>query len=108
MEMQSGKQDVLFDATHARETLPKARPMEEQGERESQKLWAPTVQAIKRVDHKAATDEKSKIEDQQREEAAQRGGDDNWQPRLFRKVHGEAGGPEDGEENLDWIISAQM
>lgn len=88
--------------------MPKARPVQEQGERESQRLWAPTIHAIRQADHRTATDEKSKVEDQQREEAAQRGGDENWQPKLFRKVRGGPGEPEEGEENLDWIINAKM
>ena len=83
--------------------------MEEQTDRESQKLWYKTVLAIKEQNHEAATDEKTKIEDMQREEAAQRQSKGiEWQPRLFRPVHGGPGGSEEGEEDLDFILNADM
>lgn len=102
----------MFDATRAKESRPKSRPLEEQGDRESQKLWAKVTQAIKVADQRTATDEKTVIEDRQREEAAQRGEGVEWQPRLFRKARGASGGggpgDEAGEENLDWVIDADM
>lgn len=108
-QIQTGKKQVLFDATNARHTPPTVRPLEEQDERESQKLWHKTVIAIKEQNHEAATDEKTKIEDQQREEAARRQAEGvEWQPRLFRKVRGGPGGSEEGEEDLDWILAANM
>ena len=61
------------------------------------------------MDHRAATDEKSWIEDRQRDEASQREKQAiEWQPQLFRRVQGGQGGAEEGEENLDWIIDAKM
>ncbi|KAI4086132.1 MAG: hypothetical protein LQ348_007251 [Seirophora lacunosa] len=108
--MMTGKREVLFNATNARHTPPIVRPLEEQDERESQRLWHRTVLAIKEQNHEAATDEKTKIEDQQREEAAarQKEGEAEWQPRLFRKVRGGPGGTEEGEEDLDWILAANI
>ncbi|KAJ5888385.1 Oxysterol-binding protein-like protein OBPa [Penicillium taxi] len=101
--------NVLFDATHAKHTKPLARPTGEQDERESQRLWLPTVKEIIARNHEAATDEKTKIEDRQREEAAKRTAEGvEWTPRLFRAVHGGPGGPEEGEESLDWIINAHV
>ena len=45
----------------------------------------------------------------QRQEAAQRQHDGiEFQPRLFRKVRGGPGGPEEGEEDLSWILKADM
>lgn len=83
--------------------------MEEQDERESQKLWYKTVAALKERNHDAATDEKTRIEDMQREETAKRAEDGvEWHPRLFRSVRGGLGGPEEGEEDLDWILNADM
>lgn len=65
--------------------------------------------AIKEQNHNAATDEKTKVEDAQREEAAKRLEQGiEWQPKLFRKVRGGPGGPEEGEEDLDWILNAEM
>lgn len=109
---QTGKKEVLFDASHAKETPPKSRPMSEQGDRESQKLWAKVTEAIKKRDQNVATDEKSRIEDMQRAEAAERGEHAEWQPKLFRKAKGAAGGggpgDEDGEDSLDWVIDAAV
>ena len=83
--------------------------MEEQDERESQRLWYKTVIAIKESNHAAATDEKSKIEDRQRDETAKRTEQGiEWQPKLFRKVQGGPGSPEEGEEDLDWILNANV
>jgi hypothetical protein len=85
------------------------RPLEEQEKRESQKLWLPTVIALKDRNHDVATEEKTKVEDQQREEASRRSElGVEWQPRLFRKVRGGPGGSEEGEEDLDWILNADM
>ncbi len=83
--------------------------MDELEERESPKLWSKVIAALRQKDHNTATDEKTRIEDRQREEAAQRASQGvEWQPRLFRRVRGGPGGPEEGEEALDWIISAKM
>ena len=107
--MQDGHKEVLFDAKGAKHALPKVRPFEEQDARESQKLWRKTNEAINAVDHTAATDEKTAIEEMQRQEAAQRQQDGSvWLPRLFRPVKGGPGSPEEGEEALDWILNADM
>jgi oxysterol-binding protein-related protein 8 len=106
---QTGKRELLFDATHAKHTPPKVRPLEEQDERESQKLWINVTQALGRKDHEGATDEKSRIEDMQREEAARRMNEGvDWHPQLFRRVQGGHGGSEEGEEDLDWIIASKV
>lgn len=65
--------------------------------------------AINERNHDAATDEKTKVEDMQREEAAKRVEEGiEWHPRLFRMVRGGPGGSEEGEEDLDWILNAEM
>ncbi|KIW09145.1 uncharacterized protein PV09_00081 [Verruconis gallopava] len=105
----TGKKDLLFDATHAKETPPFARPIEEQEERESQRLWRETNLAIKARDHVGATNHKTEIEERQRQEAAKRADEGiEWRPRFFRPVRGGPGGPEEGEEDLDWIIHAKI
>lgn len=59
--------------------------------------------------HELATDEKTKIEDRQREEAAQRAQDGTeWGPRLFRAVRDGPGEPEEDKSDLEWIIDAEM
>ena len=84
------------------------RPLNEQDERESQRLWHSTVAAIREQDHDTATDAKTQVEERQREEAADRAKSDiEWQPKLFRKVPTGSGGSE-GEDGLDWILNANM
>jgi hypothetical protein len=101
-DLATGKKELLFDASHAKPSPVQTRPLEEQGLRESQRLWHSTVDAIKRADQKTATDEKSKIEDEQRREAAARGEASVWEPKLFKAA------PAGDEESLDWIISAHV
>lgn len=106
---QTHKKTTLFDAAHAKPSAPLTRPIDEQGDRESQRLWQDTVKAVIARDHDVATDSKTKIEDRQREEAAKRAEEGvEWQPNLFRAVKGGPGEPDEGEEGLDWIINADM
>lgn len=100
---------MFFDAIKSKPSPPLARPIGEQEERESQRLWEKTAKAVKERNHELATDEKTKIEDRQREEAAIRAQDNvEWLPRLFRAVKSGPGEPEEGEESLEWIINAHM
>lgn len=107
--MQTGQREMFFDANKSRPSPPQVRPIDEQDERESQRLWEKTARAVKERNHEVATDEKTKIEDRQREEAAIRAQEDvEWHPRLFRRVKGGPGGPEEGQEDLEWIINATV
>lgn len=97
---------MFFNAHRSKPSPPQVRPIEEHWDRESQRLWEKTANAVKERNHEVATDEKTKVEDRQREEAAKRAQEGiEWQPRLFRKVHE---GPEEGLEDLEWIIDANM
>ncbi|ETN37551.1 uncharacterized protein HMPREF1541_07173 [Cyphellophora europaea CBS 101466] len=108
-DLTTGQKKPLFDATHAKHTPPLTRPIEEQSERESQRLWLPTVKAVHVKDHVKATDEKAKIEDRQREEARQREEKgEQWAPKLFRPVRPGSGESEGGSEDLEWIINAEF
>ncbi len=99
----------MFDATKSKPTPPLVRSLDEQDERESQKLWYKTAEAVKARNHEVATLEKTKVEDMQRDEAAKRTDEGvEWRPRLFRRVRGGPGGPDEGEEDLDWILNANM
>ena len=99
----------MFNATSAKHTPPSVRPLEEQEARESQKLWYKTAQAVRESNHTAATDEKSKIEDTQRDETAKRLEQGiEWLQKYFRPISGGPGGPEEGEEDLDWTLNANM
>ena len=100
---------MFFNAHKSKPSSPSVRPIEEQEPRESQRLWAKTAKAVKERNHELATDEKTKVEDMQREEAAARANEGvEWTPRLFRRVSGGPGGVDEGEEDLEWIINAQM
>ncbi|KFY23390.1 hypothetical protein V493_05880, partial [Pseudogymnoascus sp. VKM F-4281 (FW-2241)] len=105
----TGKREVLFDAQKTKPTPPLVRPLEEQGERESQKLWYRTAQAVIARNHEVATDEKTAVEDMQRREAAARLADGvEWRPRYFREVRTGPGESEEGEDGLDWILNADI
>lgn len=105
----TGRKEVLFDAQKTKPTPPLVRSLEEQGERESQKLWYRTSQAVIARDHVVATDEKTAVEDMQRREAAARLADGlEWRPRYFREVRTGPGESEEGEDGLDWILNADM
>ncbi|OJD14763.1 hypothetical protein AJ78_04913 [Emergomyces pasteurianus Ep9510] len=105
----TGQKELLFNATNAKHTPPRVRPIEEQESNESQKLWNGTVQALIARNHELATEEKTKIEDMQRVEASKRVEDGvEWRPTLFRQVQGGPGGSEEGEEDLEWILNAKI
>ena len=59
------KKTVLFDTHHNWPTKPKVRPLEEQGVYESRRLWKKVTDALAKRDHKVATEEKFKIENDQ-------------------------------------------
>ncbi|KAK9421595.1 putative Oxysterol-binding protein-like protein OBPalpha [Seiridium unicorne] len=108
-DLRNGHKEAFFNGAKAKPSKPQVRPLEEQDERESQKLWGKTARAVKDKNHELATDEKTKIEDMQREEAAKRAAENvEWHPRLFRAVRGGPGGEEEGEEELEWIINAHI
>ncbi|GHJ83618.1 hypothetical protein NliqN6_0020 [Naganishia liquefaciens] len=63
----SGKKQILFDAATTRVTQKMAPAEDQQEPNESRRLWSNVTRAIKNSDMEAATAEKSKIEDVQRE-----------------------------------------
>ncbi|SCU97739.1 LAMI_0F11188g1_1 [Lachancea mirantina] len=78
---------VLFDATKSKPLKPSVRPLKEQGKYESRRLWKKVTDALALRDHTVATDEKFKIEDEQRtfaKERAEQGVE--FHPKLFRKA----------------------
>ncbi|KAH8675536.1 hypothetical protein BX600DRAFT_507766 [Xylariales sp. PMI_506] len=108
-DLRTGHKEMFFNGAKSKPSKPKARPLEEQDERESQRLWLNTANAVKEKNHELATDEKTKIEDMQREEAAKRAADGvEWHPRLFRRVKGGPGAEDEGEEELEWLINAHI
>ena len=100
---------MFFNATSSKPSTPLVRPIKDQEERESQRLWEKTSNAVKERNHEVATDEKTKVEDRQREEAASRTQEGvEWRPRLFRAVKGGPGALDEGQEDLEWIINTKM
>ncbi|GMM57414.1 oxysterol-binding protein related protein [Maudiozyma humilis] len=97
LKTKGAKKQVLFDTNKNKPTKPKVRPLDEQGDYESRKLWKKVTDALAVRDHEVATDEKFKIENYQRELAKKRVEDGvEFYPKLFRKA-------EPGED-LDWYI----
>ncbi|CCK68339.1 oxysterol-binding protein OSH6 KNAG_0A06850 [Huiozyma naganishii CBS 8797] len=87
LRSKSAKKEVLFDTHNDHPLRPKVRPLSEQGQYESRKLWKKVTDALAVRDHKVATDEKFQIEDSQRQLAKKRVEDGvEWYPKLFRKV----------------------
>jgi hypothetical protein len=78
------KTEVLWDSKDAKRVPKVTRPLDQQEDFESQKLWINVTNAIKKRDQKEATAEKSKLEDAQRKATKERS--DEWVPRLFRKT----------------------
>ncbi|WDK14172.1 oxysterol-binding protein [Colletotrichum graminicola] len=108
-DVKTGHKEMFFNARKSKPSNPLVRPIEEQDERESQKLWLATAQAVKDRNHELATDEKTKVEDRQREEREIRAREGiEWHPRLFRSVHAGPDGYDEGEEELEWIINAKI
>jgi len=77
---------IFFDTTKAKPLSPKVRPLNEQGEFESRKLWKKVTDALGDRNHEIATDEKFKIEDSQRILSKKRLEDGvEFHPKLFKK-----------------------
>ncbi|KAG7661516.1 uncharacterized protein J8A68_004975 [[Candida] subhashii] len=100
-DAKSGKKRVLFDTKKSVKVKPKVRPIEEQWEYESRKLWKPTIDALSKRNHEVATKEKFKVEDEQRAKAKTRLEDGvEFHPKLFRLVSES----EPKAEDLEYII----
>ncbi|RLV95133.1 Oxysterol-binding protein-like protein OBPalpha [Spathaspora sp. JA1] len=86
-DLKTGKKEVLFDTNKSSTLKPKVRSLDEQWEFESRKLWKSTIDALAKRDHNLATEEKFKVENEQRERAKKRVEDGvEFYPKLFRPV----------------------
>lgn len=104
-DMRTGKKEVLYDTTKLVLDKPKVRPVEEQWDYESRRLWKPTIDALSHRDHDTATAEKYKVENDQREKAKKRIEDGvEWYPKFFRPVHDN----EPEVQDLEYIIYKPM
>lgn len=99
--LKTGKKLVLYDTSQSVLHKPKLRPLNEQWEYESRKLWDPTIRALSKRDHEAATNEKYKVESEQRIKAKKRIEDGvEFHPKLFRPVSDK----DKNLEDLEYVI----
>lgn len=86
-DLRSGEKTVLFDTQAAQLVPPDVRPLDDQWDYESRKLWRSTIDALDEKDHTTATSEKSRVENDQREKAKLRiSQNEPYTPRFFRPV----------------------
>nr|AZQ56691.1 oxysterol-binding protein [Suhomyces chickasaworum]AZQ56697.1 oxysterol-binding protein [Suhomyces chickasaworum] len=99
--VKTGEKQVLFDTSQATLVKPKVKPINEQWEYESRRLWKPTLEGLSKRNHELATEEKFKVENEQRDQAKKRAElGVEFHPRLFRPA-------KDLEENikdLEYVI----
>lgn len=89
IENSSGEKSVFYDTTNAVTHKPEVKPFEHQLPNESRKLWHKTLVALDQRDHKSATDEKFKVEEEQRLKAKKRHEEgQHFTPALFKKNKG--------------------
>lgn len=85
--VKTGKKEVLFDTAKTLRVKPLVRPLNEQAAFESRKLWKPTTDALAKKDQTTATEEKFKVENEQREMAKKRLEDGvEFHPRFFKPL----------------------
>ncbi|KAG7196153.1 uncharacterized protein KQ657_000165 [Scheffersomyces spartinae] len=83
----TGKITTFYDTNNSLTHKPKVRPEDEQAHNESRKLWGPTIKALARRNHTEATDEKFKVEDEQRSLAKKRIEDGvEFHPKFFQPI----------------------
>lgn len=85
------KTEDFLDLTSLEKPKPFVKPVEEQDELESRRIWQKVSEALKAGDYATASTEKSTIENQQRALRKEREtANDKWIPRHFTSVEGEA------------------
>lgn len=103
-DLKTKKSSTFFDCFNAKPLKPKVRDISEQGDFESRKLWLKVTDALANRNHEVATDEKFKVEEEQREAAKKRVEDGvEFHPKLFRELTIEETS-EFGNENLEFVI----
>ncbi|EMG50663.1 KES1 Oxysterol-binding protein 4 [Candida maltosa Xu316] len=81
------KDDVFYDASKNVTHHLEVKPIEEQNDLESRKAWAKVAEAIKKADYNLIAEEKSLIENQQRElRKSEKEAGTTWQTRWFDKI----------------------
>lgn len=86
-DAKTGSLKVFYDTHTSKIHKAKVRPLDEQLDTESRKLWKPTIDGLALRDHELATSEKAKVEEEQRENAKKRLEDGvEFYPKMFRPV----------------------
>ncbi|KAI8891442.1 Oxysterol-binding protein [Backusella circina FSU 941] len=84
------KTEPFLDLTTLEKPVPGVKPIEEQGELESRRIWQKVSEALKSGDYAAASTEKSAIENHQRALRKEREASaETWVPKHFAAVKGE-------------------
>ncbi|KAH3662577.1 hypothetical protein OGAPHI_005829 [Ogataea philodendri] len=103
-DTKTGKKSLFFDCEHSTPLKPKVRDISEQGTYESRRLWNKVTTALARRDHTTATDEKFKIEEEQRTQQRKREEEGvDFYPKLFRQMT-VSETAQHGNEHLEFII----
>ncbi|KAG7729215.1 hypothetical protein KL933_001441 [Ogataea haglerorum] len=103
-DIKTGKKSVFFDCEHSSPLKPKVRDISEQGPYESRRLWKKVTDALAQRDHHTATDEKFKIEEEQRVQQKKREEEGvDFHPKLFKQMP-VAETARHGNENLEYVI----
>lgn len=86
-DAETGSTKVFYDTHTSKIHKAKVRPLDEQLDIESHKLWKPTIDGLAARDHEVATSEKAKVEEEQRENAKKRLEDGvEFHSKMFRPV----------------------
>lgn len=85
-DAKTGEKKVFYDTTASEIYKAQVKPFEQQAQNESRKLWHKTLIALDQKDHKAATEEKFKVEEEQRLKAKERSENgEEFEPSFFIK-----------------------
>lgn len=100
-DIKTGKKETFFDVKSCTKSKPQVKPLDEQWNFESQKLWKDTIDALSKRNHELATAAKSKVEDNQRRLAKKRIEDGvSFHPRLFHEVNND----DELNKDLEFLI----
>lgn len=93
-DAKTGEKTVFYDTTASEVHKAQVKPFEQQAHNESRKLWHKTLIALDEKDHKSATEEKFKVEEEQRLKAKERAeSGKQFEPAFFVKNSDTEGPP---------------
>lgn len=81
------RKQIIKETSTAPSQEPIVRPISEQGELESQRVWSSTADALRVEDYGTAMKEKTAVEEHQRKLRRERDeAGETWEPKYFRNV----------------------